>query len=63
MKTHNWNWKDLGLASTVLLLIVATFTQQAASPLQHFVLGIATGLLIGVSIVYLASAPWKQQDH
>ncbi len=63
MKTHNWNWKDLGLVSAVLLIIVATYTQQAASPLQQFLYGIATGLLIGVSIVYLASAPWKQQDH
>ncbi len=63
MKTHNWNWKDLGLVSAVLLIIVATYNQQAASPLQQFVFGIAAGLLIAVSVVYLASAAWEKQDH
>ncbi len=64
MQTRNWEWWQIALrVSPILPLpVLLIFNQQAASPLQHFVIGIAVGLSIGASFVTLASPLWEKKE-
>ncbi len=65
MQTRNWDWKEIAfrLSPAIMLPLFLIFNQEATSPLQHFVIGIAVGLSIGATFVCLISPLWEKKDH